>query len=118
MRGPGECRNGAIKAKGGAVLSSGGSTNGQFSCLAGASGASQNLFSVTDGGRIDAEGMWYEGDMVSRTSGLIDLEDGSGKLSLACMAWYLDNSPYPIVHTNNFSGNLTLLLNHFNKMAT
>jgi len=114
--GPGECQNGAIKAKGGPVLSSGGNTNGQISCLSGASGASQNLFSVTDGGRIDAEGMWYEGDMVSRTNGLIDLEDGSGKLSLACMAWYLDNSPYPIVHTNNFSGNLTLLLNHFNQV--
>jgi len=115
--GPGECYNGAIKVKGGTVLSAGGNTNGQVSCLSGASGASQNLFSVVNGGRITAEGMWYEGDPTTRTSGLIDLENCSGKISLVAMAWYLDNSTsYPIVHTKNFSGTLTMLLNHFNQV--
>ena len=113
---PGSCFNGAVKAKGGPVLSAGGNTNGQFSCLAGATGNSQNLFSVVEGGRLDAEGMWYEGDITGRTSGLIDLENTSGKLSLACMAWYLDNSPSSIVRTDNFSGSLTLLLNHMNQV--
>ncbi len=115
--GPGECLNGAIKAKGGTVLSSGGNTNGQFSCLSGASGGTQNLFSVVDGGRITAEGMWYEGYQNVLTDGLIDLENCTGKLSLACMAWYLDSNCHePIIHTNNFSGNLTLVLNHLNQI--
>jgi len=115
--GPGECLGAAIIAKGGAVLSAGGNTNGQISCLSGASGASQNLFSVVNGGRITAEGMWYEGYQPGQTDGLIDLENCSGKLSLACMAWYLDSTCHEsIIHTKNFTGNLTLLLNHFNQI--
>jgi hypothetical protein len=72
---------------------------------------------VVNGGRITAEGMWYEGAMTGRTSGLIDLENCSGQLSIAGMAWYIDDSPFPIIHTNNFSGKLTLLLNHFNQVS-
>ncbi|HWY37355.1 MAG TPA: T9SS type A sorting domain-containing protein, partial [Bacteroidia bacterium] len=111
---PGYGTNGMVKANGGPVLSSGGNTNGQISLLAGATGDCQNLFNVSNGGRIDAEGMWNEGDW-ARTSGLLNLSGGSGKVSAACMSWILlTNAAYPMVDATNFNGTLTLLLNHFN----
>ncbi|HWY11526.1 MAG TPA: glycosyl hydrolase family 28-related protein [Bacteroidia bacterium] len=111
---PGYGTNGMVKAKGGPVLSSGGNTNGQISLLGGATGDSQNLFNVSNGGRISAEGMWNEGDW-ARTSGLLNLSNTVGKVSVACMSWnLLTNSVYPMVNATNFSGSLTLVLNHFN----
>jgi hypothetical protein len=110
---PGFGNTAMVKAKGGSILSSGGNTNGQISLLAGATGNSQNLFSVDSGGRIDAEGMWNEGDY-ARTSGLLNLSGCSGKVSVACMSWNLAQNNYPMVSTNNYNGTLTLLLNHFN----
>ena len=103
-----------VQAKGGPVLSSGGNTNGQISLLAGATGDCQNLFSVTNGGGLDAEGMWNEGDW-ARTSGLVNLTNTSGKLSVACMSWNLLKPTLPMVSTNNFSGTFTFLLNHLNQ---
>ena len=111
---PGFGNTAMVQATGGTVLSSGGNTNGQISLLAGATGDCQNLFNVTDGGRIDAEGMWNEGDW-ARTSGLINLSNTSGKLSIACMSWNLLQLTYPMINTNNFSGTFTLLLNHINQ---
>ena len=111
---PGFGTNGMVKANGGPILSSGGNTNGQISLLAGATGDCQNLFNVSNGGRIDAEGMWNEGDW-ARTSGLLNLNGCSGKVSVACMSWILlTNSSYPMVDATNFTGTLTLLLNHLN----
>ncbi len=111
---PGTAVNGLIKANGGPVLSSGGKTNGQISLLAGATGDDQNLFTVSNGGRIDAEGMWNEGDY-ARTSGLLNLSNTNGSVSVICMSWnLLTNAAYPMINTDNFSGNLTLLLNHLN----
>ena len=110
---PGFGNTAMVQATGGPVLSTGGNTNGQISLLAGATGDCQNLFNVTDGGRIDAEGMWNEGDW-ARTSGLVNLTNTSGKLSVACMSWNLLSSNYPMFKTDNFSGTLTLLLNHIN----
>jgi hypothetical protein len=111
---PGFGNTAMVKANGGSVLSAGGNTNGQISLLGGATGDCQNLFSVSNGGRIDAEGMWNEGDW-ARTSGLLNLTNNSGKISVACMSWILlTNSTYPMVDATNFSGTLTLLLNHFN----
>ena len=110
---PGYGSTAMVKARGGPVLSSGGNTNGQISLLAGATGDCQNLFSVSGGGRIDAEGMWNEGDW-ARTSGLLNLTNDTGKVSIACMSWnLLSNSTYPMINTDNFSGTLTLLMNHF-----
>ena len=109
---PGYGNTAMVQATGGPVLSSGGNTNGQISLLAGATGDCQNLFNVTEGGRIDAEGMWNEGDY-ARTSGLINLTNTFGKVSIACMSWNLLSSTYPLVSTDNFNGTLTLLLNHF-----
>lgn len=109
---PGYGNTAMVQATGGPVLSSGGNTNGQISLLAGATGDCQNIFNVVNGGRIDAEGMWNEGDW-ARTSGLVNLSNTSGKLSVACMSWNL-TSTIPMVATDNFSGTLTLLLNHFN----
>jgi len=110
---PGYGNTAMVQASGGSVLSSGGNTNGQISLLAGATGDCQNLFRVTDGGRIDAEGMWNEGDW-ARTSGLVNLSNTSGKLSVACMSWNLLTSKLPMLNTDNFNGTLTLLLNHIN----
>jgi hypothetical protein len=110
---PGFGDSAMVLATGGPVLSSGGNTNGQISLLAGATGDSQNLFGVSEGGRIDAEGMWNEGDW-TRTSGLLNLSNTFGKVSVACMSWNLLTSTYPMTNTDNFSGTLTLLLNHFN----
>ena len=112
----GAALNGVVNARGGPVLSSGGSTNGQISCLSGATGGTQNIFTVSDGGRIDAEGMWYEGYNVNNNSGLINLSNTSGSISIACMQWYLNNTALPIIATDNFSGNLTLLDNSFNQV--
>ncbi|MEP6645940.1 MAG: glycosyl hydrolase family 28-related protein [Saprospiraceae bacterium] len=112
----GSALNGVVKAKGGPVLSSGGNTNGQISCLTGAFGGTQNLFSISNGGRINAEGMWYEGYAATNTSGLINLTNTSGKLSIACMQWFLDKTSLPIISTDNFSGSLTLLDNSFNQI--
>ena len=61
---------------------------------------------------MDAEGMWNEGDW-ARTSGLVNLTNTSGKLSIACMSWNLTTT-YPLVSADNFNGTLTMLLNHFN----
>ncbi len=111
---PGYGNNGMVKANGGPVLSAGGNTNGQISLLAGATGDCQNLFNVSNGGRIDAEGMWNEGDW-ARTSGLLNLSNDTGKVSIACMSWnLLTNAAHPMINTDNFSGTLTLLLNHLN----
>lgn len=111
---PGYGDSAMVEAKGGPVLDAGGNTNGQISLLGGATGDCQNLFHVSDGGRIDAEGMWNEGDW-ARTSGLVNLTNTFGKLSVACMSWnLLTSSTYPMVNTDNYSGTLTLLLNHFN----
>ena len=111
---PGYGTNGMVKANGGPVLSSGGNTSGQISLLAGATGDCQNLFNVSNGGRIDAEGMWNEGDW-ARTSGLLNLTNNSGKVSVICMSWILlTNSTYPMIDATNFTGTLTLLLNHLN----
>src|ERR1019366_3096379 len=99
---------------GGPVLSSGGNTNGQISLLAGATGDCQNLFSVSGGGRIDAEGMWNEGDW-ARSSGLLNLHNDTGKVSIACMSWII-TTPIVMVDATDFTGTLTLLLNHFNQM--
>jgi hypothetical protein len=112
----GSAKNGVVKARGGTVLAAGGNTNGQISLLTGASGGSQNLFDVSDGGRIDAEGMWYEGYAATNTSGLINLDNTSGKLSITCMQWYLNNTTLPIIRTNNFDGTLTLIDNGFNQV--
>ncbi|HWY97531.1 MAG TPA: T9SS type A sorting domain-containing protein, partial [Bacteroidia bacterium] len=103
-----------VQANGGPVLSSGGNTNGQISLLAGATGDCQNLFNVKNGGRIDAEGMWNEGDW-ARTSGLVSLSNTFGKLSVACMSWNLLKPTLPMVSTDNFSGTFTFLLNHMNE---
>ncbi len=111
---PGYGTNGMVKARGGSVLSSGGNTNGQISLLSGATGDCQNLFSVANGGRIDAEGFWNEGDW-PRTSGLLNLSNSSGKVSIACMSWII-TTPYPMIDATNFNGSLTLLLNHFNEL--
>jgi hypothetical protein len=110
---PGFGNTAMVEATGGPVLSSGGNTDGQISLLAGATGDCQNLFNVTEGGRIDAEGMWNEGDW-ARTSGLLNLTNTFGKVSVACMSWNLLSSSYPMMNTDNYSGTLTLLLNHFN----
>ena len=110
---PGFGSSAMVQAEGGPVLAAGGSTNGQISLLGGATGDCQNLFNVTNGGRLDAEGMWNEGDF-SRTSGLVNLSNTSGSLSMVCMSWHLlTQTPYPMVKTDNFTGNLTLLLNSF-----
>ncbi len=111
---PGFGTTAMVQANGGPVLSSGGTTNGQISWLAGATGSSQNLFNVFNGGRIDAEGMWNEGGIPTRTSGLLNLSNTSGSVSVACMSWNLDITE-PMVNTDNFNGNLTLMLNHFNQ---
>ena len=95
-------------------VSAGGNTDGQISLLGGATGDCQNLFNVTNGGRIDAEGMWNEGDW-ARTSGLVNLSNTSGKLTIACMSWNLLQLTYPMITTTNFSGTFTLLLNHINQ---
>jgi hypothetical protein len=110
---PGFGNTAMVQANGGPVLSSGGNTDGQISLLAGATGDCQNLFNVTNGGRIDAEGMWNEGDW-ARTSGLVNLSNTSGKVSVACMSWNLTTA-LPMLNTDNFTGTLTLLLNHFNQ---
>ncbi|HTA27989.1 MAG TPA: glycosyl hydrolase family 28-related protein [Bacteroidia bacterium] len=112
---PGFGNTAMVEATGGPILSSGGNTDGQISLLAGATGDSQNLFNVTDGGRMDAEGMWNEGDW-ARTSGLLNLTNTFGKVTVACMSWNLLNSTYPMLNTDNYSGTLTLLLNHFNNV--
>ncbi len=108
---PGSGNAAMVKAKGGKVLSAGGITDGQISLLAGATGNAQNLFSVSNGGRIDAEGMWNEGDW-ARTSGLLNLSNNSGQVSVACMSWIIQ-TPIPMIEANDFKGSLTLLLNHF-----
>lgn len=107
----GSAVDGVIKARGGAVLASGGNTNGQISILTGATGGSQKLFNVSDGGKIDAEGFWYEGNNSINTTGLIDLNNTSGKVSLACMEWNLSNTSFPMIRTNNFQGTLTMIDN-------
>ena len=112
---PGFGNTAMVKAIGGPTLSGGGNTNGQISLLAGATGDCQNLFGVANGGRIDAEGMWNEGDW-ARTSGLVNLSNCSGKVSLACMSWILlTQTAYPMIGATNFSGTLTLLLNHIDQ---
>jgi VanZ family protein len=112
---PGYGTNGMVKANGGPILSAGGNTNGQISLLGGATGDCQNLFNVSNGGRIDAEGMWNEGDW-ARTSGLLNLSSCTGKVSVACMSWILlTQTAYPMVNATNFNGSLTLLLNHFDQ---
>jgi len=111
---PGAAMTGMIKADGGSVLSSGGNTNGQISLFGGATGDDQNLFNVSNGGKIEAEGMWNEGDW-ARTSGLLNLSNTTGQVSVICMSWnLLTNAAYPMINTDNFNGNLTLLLNHLN----
>ena len=112
----GSALNGVVKARGGPILSAGGITNGQVSLLSGAHGGSQNLFNVAAGGRIAAEGMWYEGYSTSNSSGLINLSNTSGSLSIACMQWYLDKTTQPIIKTDNFTGTLTLMDNSFNQI--
>ncbi|HTB05603.1 MAG TPA: glycosyl hydrolase family 28-related protein [Bacteroidia bacterium] len=111
---PGFGNTAMVQANGGPVLSSGGNTNGQISLLGGATGNSQNLFNVTNGGRMDAEGMWNEGDF-ARTSGLVNLSNTFGKLSVACMSWNLLKHTFPMVSTDNFSGTFTFLMNHMNQ---
>jgi hypothetical protein len=60
--------------------------------------------------------MWYEGYAPTNTSGLIDLSNTSGSISIACMQWYLNNTSLPIISVNNFSGTLTLLDCGFNQV--
>jgi len=63
-----------------------------------------------DGGRMVAQGYWYEADW-KYTSPFIDLAGKSGKLTIAAMPWAV-NTDGPFLGIDGFSGALTLLCNN------
>jgi len=106
-----------VLVKGGPILSSGGSTNGQIAFLGGASGGGQNMWETQKNGKLIAQGMWYEGSM-DNTKSFIDLTGASsGSLAISGMSWnvwYFDPDPdRPIVSIDNFSGQFTAMANNF-----
>jgi hypothetical protein len=103
-----------VLVKGGPVLSSGGSTDGQIAFLSGSSGYGQNMWETQKNGKLIAQGMWYEAE-IDRTKSLIDLtEVSSGSLAIGGMYWgYVPNPDRPIVSIDNFSGQFTAIANSF-----
>jgi hypothetical protein len=109
------CYNGVL-AKGGPVLSSGGSTGGQIAFLSGASGTAQNMWETQKNGKLIAQGMWYEGTL-DNTKCFIDLtEASSGSLAISGMMWYyVPNPDRPVVSIDNFPGQFTAIANYFSR---
>jgi hypothetical protein len=107
------CYNGVL-VKGGPILSSGGSTDGQIAFLSGATGGGQNMWETQKNGKLIAQGMWYEAE-IDRTKSFIDLtEASSGSLAIGGMYWgYVPNPDRPIVSIDNFSGQFTAIANNF-----
>jgi hypothetical protein len=107
------CYNGVL-VKGGPILSSGGSINGQIAFLSGATGCGQNMWETQKNGKLIAQGMWYEMNYDDRRS-LIDLTGASsGSLAIGAMFWgYAPNPDRPIVSIDNFSGQFTAIANAF-----
>jgi hypothetical protein len=110
----GSCGNtllGGVVAKGGAVLSSGGTTDGQIDFLFGGLGNTpNNLFDVQNGGRLIAGGFRDETEMEGT---YINLGyESSGSLSVFGMSWAVTPSlNIPIIKTNSFDGYLTFVAN-------
>ncbi len=114
------CYNGVL-VKGGPILSSGGSTNGQIAFLSGVTATGQNLWETRDNGKMIAQGMWYEAPPFhTHASSLISLtEASSGSMVISGMSWYFaPNSGLPIVATDNFKGQFTTLANNFGSDTT
>lgn len=109
------CYNGVL-VKGGPLLSSGGSTNGQITFLGGGSSLLQNMWETQNYGKLIAHGVWFESD-INQTKDFINLTaSSSGSLAIAGMNWYHNPNPdRPIVSINNFSGQFTAVANSFSR---
>ena len=105
-----------VLVKGGPVLSSGGSTDGQIAFLGGSCANGQNMWETQKNGRLIAQGMWYEGEGDFAKS-LINLtEASSGSMAISGMGWYyVPNPDRPIVSIDNFTGQFTTIANSFSR---
>jgi hypothetical protein len=103
-----------VLVKGGPILSSGGSTDGQIAFLSGSSCVGQNMWETQKNGKLIAQGMWYEGNYDDRKS-LINLTGASsGSLAIGGMMWgYVPDPDRPIVSIDNFHGQYTAIANYF-----
>jgi hypothetical protein len=108
----GSCYNGVL-VKGGPVLSSGGSTEGQIAFLSGASGFGQNMWETQKNGKLITQGMWFEANL-DRTKSFINLTGASsGSMAISGMFWhYIPYPDQPIVSIDNFTGNFTAIANY------
>ena len=112
----GNCYNGVL-VKGGPILSSGGSSDGQIAFLSGASGFAQNMFETQKNGKVIAQGMWHEADF-DHTKSFINLTGASsGSIAIVGMNWYYNSNPYrPFVSINDFSGQFMAIVNTFGQL--
>jgi hypothetical protein len=112
----GDFYNNGVLVKGGPILSSGGSTNGQIAFLSGSAGG-QNMWETQNKGKIIAQGMWYEGSY-DNTRSFIDLTGiSSGSIAISGMTWMVFNFPpyqdRPLVSIDNLQGQFTAVANYF-----
>ncbi len=104
----GSCLNG-LNVRGGARQAAGRATRNQVAFLTGASGDGCRLLNVSNGGKVEGESFWYEGDW-NNPAGLIDLPAGAcGQISLADIRWGLSGTQTPLISVNGFNGSLTIV---------
>jgi Pectate lyase superfamily protein len=107
----GEFTRGGVVVRGGPVLASGGTTEGQVSLLLGALGNNESkLVDVRNGGRVLACG--YR-DETPKPGSLIDLgPDSAGSVSVVGMSWAATPSKTkPFINLQSFKGTLAYLGN-------